>query len=100
MVWLVQPRKCKATKRNEMEIGIWTIFEALQQANLFAKCQSQGLQSLKSLESNDEYNSAQKKWNVPFHKKICLWRLVEKLHGQGQVGVVGGKGMKIRDLYD
>jgi hypothetical protein len=28
-----------------------------------------------------------------------LWRLVEKLHGKGQVGVVGGKGMKIRDLY-
>ena len=98
-MWLVQPRKCKATKRNEMEIGIWTIVEALHEANPFAKCQSQGLQSLKSLESNYEYYSAQKKWNVPFHQKICLWRLVEKLHGQGQVGVVGGKGMKIRDLY-
>ena len=96
-MWLVQPRKCKATKRNEMEIGIWTIVEALHEANPFAKCQSQGLQSVESLESNNY--SAQKKWNVPFHKKICLWRLVEKLHGQGQVGVVGGKGMKIRDLY-
>ena len=63
----------------------------------FGLCQSQGLQSLESLESNNY--SAQKKWNVPFHQKICLWRLVEKLHGQGQVGVVGGKGMKIRDLY-
>ena len=96
-MWLVQPRKCKATKRNEMEIGIWTIVEALHEHNPLAKCQSHGLQALQSLQSMT--HPLLQKWNMPFHKKICLWRLVEKLHGQGQVGVVGGKGMKIRDLY-
>ena len=96
-VWLEQPRKVKATKSTEMITGIWTVVEELHEQSPFAKCESHGLQSFQSLQSGT--HPLQKKWNLPFHQKVCLWRLVEKLHGKGQVGVVGGKGMKIRDLY-
>ena len=96
-VWLEQPRKVKATKRTDMITGIWIVVAELHEQSPFAKCESHGLQSLQSLQSGS--HPSQKKWNLPFHQKTCLWRLVEKLHGKGQVGVVGGKGLKIRDLY-
>ena len=96
-MWLEQPRKVKATKCTEMVTGIWTVVEELHEQSPFAKCGSHGFQSFQSLQSGT--HPLQKKWNLPFHQKVCLWRLVEKLHGQGQVGVVGGQGMKIRDLY-
>ena len=79
-----------------MTDGIWIVVEALHEQSPFAM--SNGLQSLQSLQSGA--HPLLQKWNAPFYQKFCLWRLVEKLHGQGQVGVVGGKGMKIRDLYD
>ena len=96
-VWLEQPRKVKATKRTEMITGIWIVVAELHEQSPFAKCESHGLQSLQSLQSGS--HPSQKKWNLPFHQKTCLWRLVEKLHGKGQVGVVGGKGLNILDLY-
>ena len=90
-VWLEQPRKVNATKRTEMINGIWIVVAELHEHSPFAKCESHGLQSLQSLQSGS--HPPQKKWNLPFHQKTCLWRLVEKLHGKGQVGVVGGKGL-------
>ena len=87
----------KATKRTEMITGIWIVVAELHEQSPFAKCESHGLQSLQSLQSGS--HPSQKKWNLPFHQKTCLWRLVEKLHGKGQVGVVGGKGLNILDLY-
>ena len=82
----------KATKHTEMIAGIWTVVAELHEQNPFAKCESHGLQSLQSLQSGS-HSSHQQKWNLPFHQKVCLWRLVEKLHGKGKIEVVGRKSL-------
>ena len=93
-VWLEQPRKkMKPTKHAEMIAGIWTVVAELHEQNPFAKCESHGLQSLQSLQSGSHSSHHQQKWNLPFHQKVCLWRLVEKLHGKGKVEVVGRKSL-------
>ena len=75
-----------AGTHTEKTTGIWNAVEELHEQNPCAKCESHGLQSLRSLQSGS--HPSDKKWNMPlFHQKICLWRLVKKLHVKGQVGV-------------
>ena len=80
---------CTATsaeRRSEMSAGIWAVVADLDEHSRFAKCGDDAGQSLSSEQSGESVHRLDKIWRLPFHQKVCLWRLVLALHGKGQVG--------------
>ena len=59
-----------APRRKEMEHAIWMVVQDLHHQSPYAR---------KKDPENDP-----KKWQIPFHQKVCLWRLVKKLHASRQ----------------
>ena len=67
----VQSYECKssqrsAPRRKEMEHALWMVIQDLHHQSPYAK------------------KNEPDKWQIPFHHKVCLWRLVEKLHASRQ----------------
>jgi hypothetical protein len=80
-----------------MSAGIWAVIFELRESNPYAKCESAGLQSLQSQQSGGLLTDAGQQWHVPFHQKVCLWRLVQALFDKGEAsadvrGPRGGSG--------
>ena len=61
--WPNTTRYRPAIRQNEMREAIWMVIQDLHHQSPYAK-----------------EEQAPDKWNIPFHHKVCLYRLVEKLH--------------------
>ena len=70
-----------------MNAAIWTIVSDLHESSPFAKVAEQAVKSMQSEQSHQLVTTGGRKWNIPFHQKVCLWRLVIGLYAKGQVGV-------------
>ena len=83
--WPSAARSRVAPRATEMRDAIWAVVADLNEQNPFAKAEAQSAQSLQSLQSTGSaVHSPGAVWNIPFHQKVCLWRLVEHLHQRGQ----------------
>lgn len=84
-------RKSEAVKQQEMSAGIWTVVSELHEQSPFAKDAVTG----------DEEQSSEscQRWNLPFHKKVTLWRLVAALHEKGQVSVPAPSHVRSMPLF-
>ena len=60
--WTNTTRYRPTIRENEMREAIWMVIQDLHHQSPYAG-------------QNDP-----EKWNIPFHHKVCLWRLVKKLH--------------------
>ena len=86
LTWTTAPAWRPAERRSEMSAGIWAVVADLGEHNPFAKCGDDAAQSVSSMQSGESDHRLDKIWRLPFHQKVCLWRLVLALHGKGQVG--------------
>ena len=60
--WERQTRKSKAVRLEQMIAAIWMVVQQLHHQSPYAKDAVEGV------------------WHVPFHQKVCLWRLIKKVH--------------------
>ena len=57
-----QSRRSKAVRRDQMIAAIWMVVQQLHHQSPYAKDAVEGV------------------WHIPFHQKVCLWRLIQKVH--------------------
>ena len=72
--------KCPA-RANEMRDAIWMVVADLHEQSPYAKA-VQSSQSSQSLQSPPDEQPS-RLWHMPFHHKVCLWRLVKALYDKG-----------------
>lgn len=60
--WERQTRAGKAVRMEQMTAAIWMVVQQLHHQSPYAKDAVEGV------------------WHIPFHQKVCLWRLIKKVH--------------------
>jgi hypothetical protein len=65
----------------------------LHEQNPYAKCAAAAEVSLQSEQAEQ---SPGKVWHMPFHQKVCLWRLVLALYKKGEVCAKLGPSFVLR----
>ena len=63
-----QQRKYPSPRHDEMYAAVWMLIRNLHSQSPFAKAQEPG--------------PADGVWRIPFHMKVCLWRLVQQWHAR------------------
>ena len=69
-------------RANQMRDAIWIIVADLHEQSPYAK--SVKIQSSPSELSSQSMQSP-RLWHLPFHQKVCLWRLVKALHAKNPI---------------